>query len=86
MIFFYEFLNFNFRDVAKFFENFKFGILGRQDHDDKGFKSPSLKIRIITMLTDSFTHWNGHDVSSRFARPKNTLKIHIKSQSFRKGT
>jgi hypothetical protein len=81
VIFFYDFLNFDFRDVTFlfiylfvfifFFENFNIGVFRRQDHD---FKSLFLKLSIIAMLAGSFSHLNGHDVTSRFARPKNTLK------------
>jgi hypothetical protein len=88
-VIFYEFLNFVFSDVTIFFffffffENFDFRVFECQDHDYEGFKSLSLKLRILAMLTDSFSHLNGHDVMSRFERPKNTSKIHIKSQNCR---
>jgi hypothetical protein len=63
---------FNFFDVTKFFENFNFGVFGYQDHDYGSYKSLSLKLHIIVMLTDSFSHLDGYDVTSRFAHPKNT--------------
>jgi hypothetical protein len=62
-VIFYEFLNIVFRDVTFFFENFNFRIFGCQDHDYEGFKSLSLNLRIIAMLTDSFYHLNVHDVT-----------------------
>jgi hypothetical protein len=55
---------------------------GCQNHDYENFKSVPLKLCIIAILTVSFSHLNGNDVTSRFARPKNTLKIHIKSENF----
>jgi hypothetical protein len=45
-----------------YFENYNFRVFGCQDHDYKGFKSLSLNLHIIAMLTGSFSHLNGHDV------------------------
>jgi hypothetical protein len=83
-VIFYEFLNFVFRDVANFFENFNLRVFGCQDHDYEGFKTLSLNLRIIAILTDSFSHLNGHDVTSRLSVRKNISKIHIKSQNCRR--
>jgi hypothetical protein len=72
MIFFYEFLNFEFRDATNFFENFSFWVFECQNNDYEGSKSVSLKLRIIVMLTGSFSHLNEHVVTSRYRRPRNT--------------
>jgi hypothetical protein len=74
-VIFYEILNFVFRDVTNFFENFNFRVFGCQDHDYEGFKSLSLNLRIIVMLTDSFFHLNGHDVTSRLSVRKTLQKF-----------
>jgi hypothetical protein len=63
---FYEFSKFVFCEVTGVFENFNFGIFGCHDHEYESFKFLPLKLRIIAMLTDSFSHLNGHDVTSRF--------------------
>jgi hypothetical protein len=49
--FFKEYLNFVFRDITKFVENFNFKVFEWHNQDYKGFKLLSLKLRIIAMLT-----------------------------------